>query len=1190
MNYIEMKQFYLAYFFFFLGTFIWAQAPVVSITASSVQVCQGNSLTLTANTNQPNSTFLWSTGATSSSIFVSPTLNTTYSCIVTANGQSSTASQAITVLASPTANAGSDFTKTCVSNANGAFIGTTAQPGVTYSWSPIIGLSSGTVSNPIANPTATTTYTVTATHAQSGCMSTDVVVITVNQQTPTADAGLDGEKTCVQNSTGVQIGALPQTGQTYSWTPVTGLSASGVANPIANPSTTTNYTLTVTNSATGCTATDQVLVSVNTSLPTANAGLDFIKTCVLNVNGLAIGQTAVSGVSYSWSPSSGLSNVSVSNPIANPNTTTTYTLTATQANNGCVVTDQITVTVNQQFPAPNAGVDLLKTCTQNASGATIGAAAQSGVTYSWNPSTGLSTATSSTPFANPTQTTTYTVTAIQTSSGCTSTDQMTFEVNVSVPVANAGVDFSKTCIQNTNGLQIGSSNVAGYSYNWFPTLGLSSSIISNPIANPTQSTSYLLTVTDQISGCTATDQVAVTVNTTAPTANAGSDFTKTCISNINGLLIGAGTTAGLTYSWSPATGLSASNIANPLANPSTTTNYTLTVNNPSTGCSSTDVVTVTVNQTVPIAQAGTDFLKNCYQNFTGNVIGMTPLTGNSYQWSPIAGLNNASAANPIANPSLTTTYTLTVTNLASGCVSTDQVIVTVDIATPTVNAGNDFTINCFANSNGANIGMTPSPGITYSWSPTGGLNTINTATTFANPLQSTTYTITALNPSNGCQNTDQVQVNVNLNTPIANAGPDKLKNCSINTTGAMIGSLPQPLTNYTWSPTTALTSPNASQTWANPAQSTWYVVTATNWESGCSDIDSVYFEVNVVYPIIEAGFNQSVCLGDSILVSATYPSGTQMSWNNGIQNNQYFIPTVSQYYTLTVIGTNGCQSQDSLFVQVNPLPGIYAGPDVQVCAGQSVTLTGSFGTIYYWSGGIQNGVPFIPSASGSYTVTGVDINGCQNTDLVSVTVNANPIISAGLDPAICLGDSVLLSATGGLTYTWSNGMLNGTYITPNFNTLLEVTGTNQFGCIGSDILNITVNQPTNSTINVLFQGPYTLNGITYNVSGTYTQVIPNAAGCDSTITLNYELVDVGVNEFSLTQIEVYPNPFGEQIWMEYNEALIGEQLLLQDLSGRVIARIELSADLKMELELGALPSGTYLISTAKTLPVKVIKL
>jgi hypothetical protein len=345
---------------------------------------------------------------------------------------------------------------------------------------------------------------------------------------------------------------------------------------------------------------------------------------------------------------------------------------------------------------------------------------------------------------------------------------MTFNVNVSTPTANAGVDFSKTCLQNTNGLQIGSTAVAGYTYNWFPTLGLSSSTISNPIANPTQSTSYLLTVTDQVSGCTTTDQVAVTVNTTAPTANAGSDFTKTCVSNISGFMIGAGATAGNTYSWSPSAGLSSATISNPLANPSATTTYTLTVNNPATGCSATDVVVVTVNQTPPLAAAGPDFLKNCYQNLAGSVIGMTPVTGNSYQWSPIAGLNFATAANPVANPAITTTYTLTVTNVANGCVSTDQIIVTVDIAAPSASAGNDFSINCFGNSAGASVGTNPAPGITYSWTPVAGLSTPATANTWANPSQTTTYTLTALNPLNGCSTTDQVLVSVNLTTPIAN--------------------------------------------------------------------------------------------------------------------------------------------------------------------------------------------------------------------------------------------------------------------------------------------------------------------------------------------------------------------------------------------------------------------------------------
>ena len=1122
-----------------------------------------------------------------------PTQSTTYLLTVTDQSNGCTASDQVAVSVNttpPNANAGSGFTKTCVSNVNGAFIGMTAQPGVTYSWSPTAGLSSAIAANPTANPSATTTYTLTANHTQSGCSATDAVIVTVDQQVPTADAGLDAEKTCVLNNTGVQIGSLPTSGQTYNWTPSSGLSATSLANPVANPSTTTNYTLTVTNVATGCSATDQVIVSVNTSLPTSNAGLDFTKTCVQNTNGLNIGQIASSGVTYNWSPSSGLSSISVSNPTANPSVTTTYTLTATLASSGCTASDQITVSVNEQVPLVNAGLDLLKTCTQNASGANLGAAAQNGCTYSWSPAQGLSTPSSSTTFANPSQTTTYTLTATQTSSGCTATDQVTFEVNVAAPTANAGTDFIKTCLQNPNGLQIGSSALAGFSYTWFPSLGLSNPSVSNPIANPTQSTSYLLTVTDQINGCSATDQVAVTVNTTPPAANAGADFTKTCVSNVNGLLIGAGASAGLTYSWSPAIGLSSSAISNPIANPSVTTTYTLTVYSPATGCSNTDMVTVSVNQTAPLAQAGPDFLKNCYQNFTGNTIGMTPVSGNSYQWNPIAGLNSPTAANPIANPALTTTYTLTVTNLVNGCFSTDQIIVTVDISAPTANAGNDFSINCFGNLNGAQIGMSPAPGMTYSWAPTAGLSNAASSSTLANPGQTTTYTLTALNPTNGCQTTDQVLVNVNLTTPIANAGPDLLKNCITNTNGAQIGSLAQAQTNYSWLPSSTLSSPNSAQTWANPSQSTWYVLTATNWESGCSDIDSVYFEVSIVAPVIEAGFNQSICLGDSILVSGTYPSGTQISWNNGIQNNQYFIPTVSQYYTLTVIASNGCQSQDSLYVQVNALPGIYAGPDIEICEGETVTLAGSFGTIYYWSGGISNGVPFIAQTSGAYTVTGIDINGCQNIDLVVVTVHANPLVFAGTDPAICLGDSVLLAASGALSYTWSNGMPNGAYMTPNFNTMLEVTGTNQFGCTGSDLLDITVHQPTNSTINVVFQGPYTLNGVTYDVSGTYVQVIPNSVGCDSTITLNYELVDVGVEELFLGQIEVFPNPFTDQIWMTYEQGLVGTALYVLDLSGRVLRNFELNEDLKMLIDLSDLPSGTYLISSPQTRPQKVIKL
>jgi hypothetical protein len=231
----------------------------------------------------------------------------------------------------------------------------------------------------------------------------------------------------------------------------------------------------------------------------------------------------------------------------------------------------------------------------------------SGVTYLWAPATGLSSSTVSNPTANPTTTTTYTLTATNTANGCTATDQVIVTVNNTPPVANAGADFIKTCTQNPNGLQIGATAVSGISYSWSPTTDLSSSSLSNPTSNPTTTTTYTLTATNPANGCTATDQVIVTVNLTIPTANAGSDFTKTCSQNPNGTTIGASSVAGVTYAWSPATGLSSTTLANPLANPLATTTYTVTVTNTASGCTATDLVVVTVDNTSPTANAGNDF-------------------------------------------------------------------------------------------------------------------------------------------------------------------------------------------------------------------------------------------------------------------------------------------------------------------------------------------------------------------------------------------------------------------------------------------------------------------------------------------------------------------------------------------------------------------------------------------------------
>ncbi|MBK7467935.1 MAG: hypothetical protein IPJ43_14645 [Saprospiraceae bacterium] len=760
---------------------------------ANVTICNGSSTTLNATGSNGSGSYgySWSSGiGTGRTKTVSPTSTTTYTVTITDNANGCTASDAVTVTVvnKPTANAGSDFTKTCTSNSSGRQIGVSPVSGYSYSWSPTTGLSSSTISNPIANPSNTITYTLTVTSTSSPfCTDTDQVIVTVNNSPPSANAGSDFSITCTQNLNGRQIGTSTTSGYTYLWSPSSGLSSTTLSNPIANPTTTTTYTVTVTNTSNGCTATDQVIVTYNKSIPTVNAGTDFTKTCTTNSSGRQIGTSPTSGYTYIWSPTTGLSSSTISNPNANPSSTTTYVVTVTNTASGCSATDQVTVTVNTTIPTADAGAGFTKSCTVNPNGAQIGASPISGYTYLWSPSAGLSSTTLSNPIANPNTTTTYTLTVTNTSNGCTATDQVIVTVNGSPPVANAGADFEMTCVQNVTGRQIGTSTVSGYSYSWNPSAGLSNTTISNPFANPTTTTTYTVTVTNTSNGCTSTDQVIVTYNKIPPIANAGANFTKSCINNINGKQIGTSSTSGYTYNWNPAVGLSSTIISNPIANPTTTTTYIVTVTNSANGCTATDQIVVTVNNSPPSANAGIDFTKTCSLNPNGAQIGSAPTSGLTYIWDPTTGLSSSTISNPTANPSITTTYSLTVTNSANGCTATDQIIVTVDATLPTANAGTDFTKTCTSNATGRQIGTTAVTGMSYSWSPTSGLSNPLISNPTANPTVTTTYTVTITDTNNGCTDTDQVIVTVNTATPTANAGTDFTKTCTSNATGRQIG-------------------------------------------------------------------------------------------------------------------------------------------------------------------------------------------------------------------------------------------------------------------------------------------------------------------------------------------------------------------------------------------------------------------
>ncbi len=149
--------------------------------------------------------------------------------------------------------------------------------------------------------------------------------------------------------------------------------------------------------------------------------------------------------------------------------------------------------------------------------------------------------------------------------------------------------------------------------------------------------------------------------------------------------IGPAPYPGDTYLWSPGNGLSATNVARPLASPATSTTYTLTVNN-----ICTKIFQVFVDRTLPPADAGPNKEINCHGE--GVQIGSPAVPGYLYRWTPSNGLNSDTIAQPVAYPAATTTYTLTVTG-TNGCISYAQVTVKVDVCCSYIEVPNAFSPN-----------------------------------------------------------------------------------------------------------------------------------------------------------------------------------------------------------------------------------------------------------------------------------------------------------------------------------------------------------------------------------------------------------------------------------------------------------------------------------------------------------------
>ena len=352
------------------------------------------------------------------------------------------------------------------------------------------------------------------------------------------------------------------------------------------------------------------------------------------------------------------------------------------------------------------------------------------------------------------------------------------------------------------------------------------------------------------------------------------------------------------------------------------------------------------------------------------------------------------------------------------------------------------------------------------------------------------------------------------------------------------------------------------------------------------EITDLYAGTTTVLPV-NAGLDQTVCAGQSVTLTAT--GATTYTWNNWVVNNVAFTPNITKTYTVNGTDANGCKGTDQVVVTVNQ-PLINAGADQTICSGQQATLTATGATSYTWTSGITNSTPFTPTATQTYSVSGTDVNGCSGSDAVTVTLVAQPTVNAGQNLTICAGDSVQLTATGASTYTWSSGTQNGGYFTPTSTQTLQVIGSAGGACTDTDDLQITVNQGSASTQTISGLNSLTLNGQTYTTSGSYTQVIPNQAGCDSTITLNLTMNYTGIEENNSNYISIFPNPTTTNVVVTIPKEMIGQRYTLVSATGKVLLD-ELVKQATTTLNFEQLAQGTYFlqIGTLKN-PSKIVKL
>ncbi len=446
--------------------------------------------------------------------------------------------------------------------------------------------------------------------------------------------------------------------------------------------------------------------------------------------------------------------------------------------------------------------------------------------------------------------------------------------------------------------------------------------------------------------------------------------------------------------------------------------------------------------------------------------------------------------------------------------------------------------------------------------------------------------------SNGCDSIIQIELIIYSTPVLATFGTDSIcvgDSIVIGVNGASMYVWDQGLGNdsiHTLFPTTNIT----------------YEVIGNN--GICTDTANIVVTVFANPNVLISG-DDSVCAGSSLDLVAS--GGITYNWSNGVGSGSSVTVIPNSDSTFIVTGNNnGCTGQAQIDVIYVTTPTITATPtNSSICNGSSVVLTASGADQYEWDQGVGSGqsVNVSPTFTTIYTVTGTK-DGCSSTDFVTVSVESLPSISAGFDKDVCRGDTITLTASGGVSYLWNSGLGSGSSVdvSPTASISYSVTGTGSNGCTNSDQVSVTVLNAPNPTLALigveLVTGNYSLykwykdgiqvfsgidNRFTPTENGAYTVEVFASNGCTA-FSEPFIMNTLAISSMiTNTTVKLFPNPAESQLFVaiytvESNSIWNVE---MYDLTGKRIKHwfLEQKGQNRLEeaLDISQIPSGLYYI-------------